>query len=88
MNPSGDTRFNTQIFQRVYFDHDPDTIFDSRENGFTVLLNHKLGRDWEAEVLWIRSLNRDDWLLRPKMSWRMQPNTRSGLGLFRPSRQS
>ena len=81
MNPSGDTRFNTQIFQRVYFDHDPDTIFDSRENGFTVLLNHKLGRDWEAEVLWIRSLNRDDWLLRPKMSWRMQPNTRLNFGL-------
>lgn len=81
LTPTNETRFNAQIFQRIYFDHNPDTIFDRVENGFTLLLNHKLARDWGAEVLWIRSLNRDDWLLRPKLTWRFQANTRLNMGV-------
>jgi hypothetical protein len=81
MNPTSETRFNTQVFQRIYFNQNPDTIFDRLENGFSLLLNHKLARDWEAEILWIRSINRDDWMLRPKLSWRFQTDTRLNMGV-------
>lgn len=80
-NPDADTRLNTQFFQRVYFDHDPDINFDQFENGFSVLLHHDFPRKWEAEVLLISSLNRRDWLLRPKVAWRFQPNWRLSMGL-------
>lgn len=80
-NPGADTRLNTQFFQRVYFDHDPDINFDQFENGFSVLLHHDFPRKWEAEVLLISSLNRRDWLLRPKVAWRFQPNWRLTMGL-------
>lgn len=80
-NPSTDTRVNTQFFQRVYFDHAPDINFDQFENGFSVLLHHDFPRKWEAEVLLISSLNRRDWLLRPKLAWRFRPDWRLTLGV-------
>lgn len=80
-NPSVDTRINAQFFQRIYFDHEPDTNFDQFENGFSLLANHKLGQGWEAEALLISSLNRRDWLLRPKVAWQFEPDWRLTLGL-------
>lgn len=76
-----DTRLNTQLFQRIYLDHDPDIIPEQHENGISLLLNRKFGRDWEAEVLWISSLNRTDWLLRPKVSWSFSPNWKLVMGV-------
>jgi len=80
-NPTTETRLNVQFFERVYFDHQPDTLFDSVENGVSMLVNHKLAHNWEAEALLIRSLNRDDWLLRPKLSWRFRPDWRLNMGV-------
>ncbi len=76
-----DTRLNVQLFERTYFDHDPDIIPKRNEPGFSVLLNHKLGDRVEAEVLWITSLSESDWMLRPKVSWDFQTNWRLILGV-------
>jgi hypothetical protein len=73
-NPWTDTRFNTQFFQRVYFDHDKDIFQDRVENGFSLLLNQKLTDKVEAEALLVSSLNRSDWMFRPKLSWNFQRN--------------
>ena len=71
-----DTRLNLQLFDRVFFAHDPDIIPKRNEPGFSVLVNRKLGDRLEAEVLWIASLARTDWLLRPKIVWSFQPDWR------------
>jgi len=79
-NPGPDTRVNTQLFQRIFFDHAPNTLFDQYESGVSLLVNHKLPHDWEAEALLIHSLNRSDWMLRPKLTWKFQPNWKLNMG--------
>lgn len=80
-NPTTETRLNTQLFQRIYFDHDSDTLFKKYESGISLLVNHKFSHNWEAEALLIHSLNRRDWMVRPKLSWNFQPNWRLNLGV-------
>ena len=80
-NPGIDTRLNTQFFQRIYFDHNPNIIPDRVENGFSLLVNHKFSDALEAEALVVRSLNRSDWMFRPKLNWGFQPNWKLTFGL-------
>lgn len=80
-NPTSETRLNTQVFQRIFFDPHPDTLFDQYESGISLLVNHKLAHNWEAEALMIHSLNRRDWMVRPKMIWGFQPNWKMAFGL-------
>jgi hypothetical protein len=79
-----DTRLNVQLFERAFFDHDPDIVPKRHEPGFSLLVNRKLGR-FEAEVLWITSLVRDDWMLRPRVAWDFRPNWRliCGVDVFK-----
>jgi hypothetical protein len=79
-NPGVDTRLNTQFFQRVYFDYNPNIIPDRVENGFSLLVNHKFGDTLEAEALVVRSLNRNDWMFRPKLNWGFKPNWKLTFG--------
>ena len=80
-NPSAQTRINTQFYQRVYFNHDPNIIPDRIENDVSLLVNHKFSHNWEAEALLVHSLNRSDWMLRPKVSWGFERNWRLAFGL-------
>jgi len=75
-----ETRLNLQLFQRLFFNHDPDIISSKYENGFSVLLNGKLTDHIEAQALWIASLNRSDWLLRPSITWAVEKNLRLRFG--------
>lgn len=83
-NPGADTRLNTQFFQRIYFNHNPNIIPDHLENGFSLLVNHKLSDTLEAEALLVRSLNRADWMFRPKVSWGFERNWKlsGGVDIF------
>jgi len=69
-----DTRLNVQLFNRTFFDHDPDIVPDRNESGFSVLVNHKLSDRFQAEVLYISSVNRTDWMVRPRLIWDFQRN--------------
>ena len=75
-----ETRFNAQVFQRQFLDHNPGLIPDRQENGYSLLLNNKFFANWEAQALLISSLNRNDWLLRPHVSWNFERNWRWVLG--------
>ena len=75
-----DTRFNVQFFQRRYFSHDSDLITDANEDGYSLLLNHKFNDKLEAQVMWLSSLNRTDWLLRPRVTWDFERNWRLAVG--------
>jgi len=80
-NPGSDTRVNTQVFQRFFFDHNPDIIPDKVEAGMSLLVSHNFPGNWKAEALLVHSLNRSDWMLRPKASWGFQPNWKLTFGL-------
>ncbi len=80
-NPTSDTRVNTQLYQRYFFDHDPNIIPDKTENGITLLVSHNFSDKWTAEALLVHSLNRSDWMFRPKASWGFQPNWKLSFGL-------
>lgn len=75
-----ETRFNAQFFQRQYFNYQPEINFDKSENGYSLLLNTKLFNNWEAQAIFISSLNRTDWLFRPKLSWNFERNWRLIVG--------
>jgi len=75
-----ETRFNAQVFQRTYFSHDPDLFADKQENGYSLLLSHKLTDKLEAQALLISSFNRTDWLLRPRVTWAFERNWRLAVG--------
>ena len=79
-NFASDTRFNVQFFQRAFFHHDSDLISDRMENGYSLLLNHKFSDKLEAQALWISSLNRTDWLFRPRVTWNFERNWRLAVG--------
>ena len=80
-NEIADTRINVQLFQQHIFDRNPDIIPESNENGYSLLVNHKFGDKVEAQALWISSLNRSDWMLRPRVSWNFEKNWRAALGV-------
>lgn len=71
-----ETRFNVQFYQRATFAHDPDTVPKKFENGYSLYVNSKLADNLEAQLLWLTSLQRSDWLLRPRLAWTLQRNWR------------
>ncbi|SFQ05080.1 hypothetical protein SAMN05216419_105112 [Nitrosomonas cryotolerans] len=75
-----ETRMNLQFFQRIHLAHDPDVIPDEQESGASILLNSQLRQNLETQVLLIHSLNRSDWMLRPRLSWNFVKNWRMVLG--------
>lgn len=80
-NPGSDTRINTQVFQRYFMDHNANIIPDRAENGASLLVSHTFSDVWKAEALLVHSLNRRDWMLRPKAIWSFQPNWKLTFGL-------
>jgi hypothetical protein len=80
-NPDTDTRMNVQFVQSVIFDHDADILPDRVENGMSFLVSRALSSQWRAELLVLSSLNRSDWLIRPKATWNFQPNWKATLGV-------
>lgn len=75
-----ETRLNLQAFQSIVTNHDPNIIPEKYESGYSVLINGKPAPRFEAEVLWIASLDRNDWLARPKVIWNFEKNWRLVLG--------
>lgn len=79
-----DVRFNFQLFQRIYANYDPAILQDKRESGVSFLVNGKLVPKLEGQVLLISSLNRNDYLFRPRLVWSLEQNLRliSGVDVF------
>ena len=77
-----DARLNLQFFQRIYMNHDPDTLQKKYESGISVLLDAvKLGTNVEGRLLLVHSLNRSDYLVRPKVTWMFEKNWRLSAGV-------
>lgn len=77
-----ETRFNVQLFQRRFTDHDAGIVPDKTESGFSLLLSTQaLHPRLEPELLLISSLNRADWLAQFKLTWKMDGNWRLATGV-------
>ncbi len=77
-----EARLNVQFFQRVFLEHDPDTLQRKFESVLSVLIDAvKLGSNLEGRLLLAHSLNRSDWLLRPKVTWAFEKNWRLAVGV-------
>ncbi|THF63668.1 hypothetical protein E6C76_13850 [Pseudothauera nasutitermitis] len=73
-------RFNVQYYARVFDDHDRWMPNERHERGMTFLVNRKLRDDLEFEVLYVSSLERSDYMLRPKLVWRIDADWRAQFG--------
>ncbi len=62
------SRLNLQVFQRWFPDHDADMSAKAVESGASIYLSTHWG-PVEPQLLAVGSLNRGDWLLRPKLVW-------------------
>ncbi len=76
-----ETRLNLQVFQRVFVGYDPDIMLERRESWASILLNGKLRHNLGVEAMLIHSLNRTDWLFRPRLSWNFERDWRWMLGI-------
>jgi hypothetical protein len=79
-----DSRVNLQFFQRWFPAHDPHILERRVESGVTLFASTKIGDKVEPDLLLIHSLNRSDWLARPRITWQFLPNwrLRAGAGFF------
>jgi hypothetical protein len=77
---TGGTLVNFQIFQRWYTDHDSDIQYDTFENGASFYTQKDFNSRWGAEFLIISSLNRPDWMARPRVTWNLSGNWTAALG--------
>jgi hypothetical protein len=79
-----DTRLNVQVFNRTFFDHDPDIVPKRNEPGASLLVNHKFGDRLQAEVLYIESLVRSDYMIRPRIIYDVERNWQliAGVDIF------
>jgi hypothetical protein len=79
-----DTRLNLQYFERVFYNHDPDLLFDRREGGVSLLLSGASGAKIQPELFIIQSVNRSDRMVRasvgfvPAVNWRFT----TGVAIF------
>lgn len=76
-----DARFNMQVFQRIFKNHDAAIIPNRVESGATLFWSGKFNRTLEPQILLIHSLNHNDWLLRPKVVWNFRKDWRASAGV-------
>lgn len=75
-----DVRLNLQFFQRIYLGYDRDIFQDKWESGGSIFLQKELWRDFQGQILLIHSLNRDEWMLRPRLTWNFARNWKMAAG--------
>lgn len=76
-----ETRFNVQLFQRWFPEHDAGIVPHSTESGVSLLFSTQAFHPrLEPELLLVSSLNRYDWSAQLKVTWKMNGNWRLAAG--------
>lgn len=80
--PMRDMRLNLQYFTTHFFDYDPTmlVLVDRNEAGVSGLLAYEMARGFEPQILVIQSLERNESLIRPRLTWKPEKNWRLALG--------
>lgn len=78
----GQHTFNAQFFQFWLPDHVPGLVPDRLESGLSLFAStESLHPDVTPELLWINSLNRNEWSLQAKVTWAFARDWRSVIGV-------
>jgi hypothetical protein len=72
---------NVQLFQNIFFNHDPNLLTDAYNTYASVLLRGKLGPKLEPEILWIQGFSESQNLIRPRLTWHPETNWRAAIGV-------
>jgi hypothetical protein len=76
-----ETRFNMQIFQRLFPNHDPGIVPNKTESGISLLLSSQaLHPKLEPKVLLVKSLNHNDWFAQLRLTYKLDGNWRLATG--------
>lgn len=77
-----ETRFNVQVFQRWFPNHDVGIVPEKTESGVSLLLSTQaLHPRLEPEMLLISSLDRRDWSAQFKLTWKLDGQWRLATGV-------
>lgn len=77
-----ETRFNVQLFQRWFTNHDVGIVPEKTESGVSLLLSTQaLHPRLEPEMLLISSLDRRDWSAQFKLTWKLDGQWRLATGV-------
>jgi len=76
-----DINLNVEVYDNVTLDRDPKLFFAAHEAGTGMLLKRNFGDSVVAQALYIRSLNRNDWMFAPSVKWGFQKNWGLTVGL-------
>jgi hypothetical protein len=76
-----DGRLNLQAFQRIFFQHDPDILYDSVESGVSLLLSARLLPKVEPQIFVVQSLNSNDRMIRLRTTWYAEQNLSVAFGV-------
>jgi hypothetical protein len=76
-----ETRFNMQVFQRLFPNHDAGILPSKTESGISFLLSSQaLHPKLEPKMLLVKSLNRNDWFAQFKLTYKLDGNWRLATG--------
>ena len=76
-----ETRLNIQYFELRLNNPDVDLVIEDVEQGSSFILSTQaIDPDIEAEMFLVYRLNRDDWFLRPKLTWQFSPDWHLAFG--------
>lgn len=81
LNVFKETRLNLQFFQRIFTNHSAAILEDRYESGASILVESPISAKWEARALFVRSLNRNDSMVRTRLAWKFEKNWRLLLGV-------
>ena len=81
MPVGSDLRFNVQYFERIHLDHSSAMLAERNEPGLTFQVVRTIGSEFEVEFLAASSLLRQDYMLRPKLTWKFAPEWRALVGV-------
>jgi hypothetical protein len=73
-------RFNIQHYGHVTYSYERALGGGRHDKGLTLLINRKFGDDLEAEILMASSIDREDYMIRPKLSWSVTRDWRGQVG--------
>ena len=72
---------NAQFFQTWFTKPETSMFVDEVETGILFEMSSRaFHRNIEPEIIWIRSLNRNEWLLELKVAWEFTPDWRATIG--------
>ena len=76
-----DFRFNMQYFERIHMSHSSAMLVERNEPGMTFQVVQAISPELEFEFLAASSLIRQDYMLRPKLTWKFAPEWRALVGV-------